>query len=427
MENQAPAHKSNSASARVLLLRTNRSYRAQPFLEAAAKLGVEVVQAIDMPGQLAEYYDVSLGLEFAETDLAAQRIVSYATERPLNAIIAVDDSGAVLAAKASDALGLPHNSVEAAEAARDKLLMRRLLSQADLLVPHFQSFSTADDLNETAGEVQYPCVVKPLRLSGSRGVIRADNRNEFVSAVSRLDRILEKLAPGPHAYLVEEFIPGYEVALEGILDDGLKILALFDKPDPLDGPFFEETIYVTPSRLPLAIQSAIAETTAAAADAIGLRTGPIHAELRINERGPWIVEIAGRSIGGLCSQTLRFGSEATLEELIIRQACGMAISSSRTEEQAGGVMMIPIPKAGLLKSIGGIDEASALALIDGVEITARLNYPLQPLPEGASYLGFIFASGPGPAEVEEALRQAHNKLTFEISPMIPLLNVIERP
>jgi biotin carboxylase len=282
-----------------------------------------------------------------------------------------------------------------------------------------------DDPAQIAAEVEYPCVVKPLLLSGSRGVIRANNPAEFVIAFGRLGQLLASLqrVSGSTQILVEDFIPGFEVALEGLLDRRqLRVLALFDKPDPLDGPFFEETIYVTPSRLPELTQAAIADCTARAAAALGLKQGPIHAELRVNDVGPWIVEIAGRSIGGLCSQTLRFGADVSLEELILGQAVGLEIGSVSLGAGARGVMMIPIPAAGLLKGVKGVEAARAVPGIESVEITARLNYPLVPLPEGESYLGFIFATGERPDAVEAALREAHRQLEFEITPMLPVIS-----
>jgi hypothetical protein len=253
--------------------------------------------------------------------------------------------------------------------------------------------------------------------------MRADDPAHFVATARRLAALLHSLdpAPAPQPFLVEDFIPGFEVALEGLLDRGhLHVLALFDKPDPLDGPFFEETIYVTPSRLPATVQQAISACAESAAAALGLCDGPVHAELRVNERGPWLVEVAGRSIGGLCSKTLRFGSDASLEELIVRQACGLPIESLSRAGRAGGVMMIPIPEAGLLKGVAGVAEAEAVAGIESVEITARLHYPLVPLPEGDSYLGFIFARGDTPDQVEAALRTAHSKLRFSIQPHLRL-------
>jgi biotin carboxylase len=290
-------------------------------------------------------------------------------------------------------------------------------------VPQFRLFEMTDDPAQVAAEVAYPCVVKPLLLSGSRGVMRANDPLEFTQVFERLARMLRTFnqAPGSAQILVEDFIPGFEVAVEGILEaEQLHLLALFDKPDPLDGPFFEETIYVTPSRLPAETQAAIAACTAQAARALGLRSGPVHAELRVNEAGPWLVEVAGRSIGGLCSNTLRFGPGISLEHLILRQAVGLPLLWS-PETVARGVMMIPIPEAGILKGISGVAEAAQVPGIEAVEITAKINYPLQPLPEGDSYLGFIFSKSDTSAAAEAALREAHRQLHFEVAPMLPLL------
>jgi biotin carboxylase len=411
---------------RVLLLTTPHTYRAEAFRAAARKLDIEVVTAIDLPDELGKPREAALTLDFRNPDWAVEHIIAYARDHPLAAILSVDDSASLIAARASAALRLPHNTPQAAAAARDKFVMRSLLKQGGVRVPNFQLFSTADDLPQVARRVAYPCVVKPLALNGSRGVIRADHADQFVAAAQRLGRLLQALDPStdPGPFLVEDFIPGIEVALEGLLDHGeLKVLALFDKPDPLDGPFFEETIYVTPSRLPAETQAAIAQCTADSARALGLVEGPVHAELRLNEQGAWLVEIAGRSIGGLCSQTLRFAHSAdvSLEEIILRQALGLELGALERENRSGGVMMIPIPEAGLLRGVSGIEEAKAVTGIEDVQITAKLNYLLKPLPEGDSYLGFIFARGDTPAEVEAALRAAHACLRFDVQPVIPLL------
>ena len=409
---------------RILLLTTARSYRGEAFLQAAARLEIEIVQAIDMSKALAEYWHCPLGIDFNDSEGAIQAIADFHAQQPVQAILGIDDSGSLLAARASERLGLPYNSPLAAEAARDKYKMRTLMAAGGVPCPTFRRFTTDLAPTVVAGQVAYPCVVKPLNLNGSRGVIRADNPVEFVAAVQRLTQMLHHDQPDdqPKPYLVEDFIPGVEVALEGMLDRGrLIVLALFDKPDPLDGPFFEETIYVTPSRLPPATQQAIADTVTQAARALGLHMGPIHAELRVNERGPWMLEVAGRSIGGLCSQVLRFGVDESLEELILRQACSLPLLSTEREQRAAGVMMIPIPAAGILQRVEGVDAAQAIPLIEGVEITARINYPITPLPEGESYLGFIFAKGETPDTVEAALRRAHSQLTFYIVPEFNLL------
>ncbi len=410
---------------RVLLLMSPATYRAGAFLSAAKKLNIEVIVGIDLPEQLSEYWHVPLGLDFLNPYASVRTIVEFAQNQPIHAIVSVDDSAVEIAARAGAALGLAHNSPQAAESARDKLVMRTLMSKGGAPCPVFHPFSLSADPAWIATQVTYPCVLKPLRLSGSRGVIRADNTTEFINAFHRLKRLLlsEGYTEEETFILVEDFIPGFEVALEGILTHRqLKVLTLFDKPDPLDGPFFEETIYVTPSRLSGKVQQDIARCVAIAAASLDLREGPVHAELRVNEQGPWMLEIAGRSIGGLCSTVLEFGSGICLEELILRNAIGQEITSIEREQHAAGVMMIPIPSAGMLKAVLGVEEAEQVPLITGVEITAKLNHPLVPLPEGASYLGFIFARGDRPSEVEEAIRRAHGLLRFDIRREIPVCN-----
>lgn len=412
------------AGKRVLLLLSPQTYRAGAFMEAAARLDLRVDTAVDMPESLASHWNAPFGIDFSRVEAAAAAIVERAAHTPFDAIIAVDDSAALVAATASSRLGLEHNPPEAALAARDKARMRELLAAGGALTPAFQQVPLDADPASIAGDLAYPCVVKPLRLSGSRGVIRADNAAELIAAFRRVRAMLEKdgYDVARTGLLVEEFIPGVEVAVEGLMTGGeLQVLAIFDKPDPLDGPFFEEAIYVTPSRLPPATQHAIAASTRQAARALGLRTGPVHAELRVNERGAWPVELAGRSIGGHCSTILQFGAGMSLEELILRHAAGDSIPELGREAGAAGVMMIPIPGAGILAAVEGVDEARRGRHITGVEISARLGAPLVPLPEGASYLGFIFARAGEPATVEDALRAAHAKLRFRIRAELPVL------
>jgi biotin carboxylase len=287
-------------------------------------------------------------------------------------------------------------------------------------VPRFRRIAIKDDPFLAARGVAFPCVVKPLALSASRGVIRADGIDQFMAAFRRIAALLarddvEVSGDAAQYLLAEQYIAGIEVALEGLLVEGeLKTLALFDKPDPLVGPFFEETIYVTPSRLPADVQAAIARTTADACAALGLREGPVHAELRVNEDGPWIIEVAARSIGGLCSRTLRFGTGMTLEEIILRQALRLPIASLEREGKAAGVMMLPIPRAGTLRAVDGVQDAARVAGIEDVAITVHVGQKLEPLPEGWQYLGFVFARGARPDEVELALRDATARLKFSI-------------
>jgi biotin carboxylase len=410
-----------SSASRLLLLLPTTTYRTEAFVEAAAKLGVELVCASERPSTFEALAPDSLvTLDFGDPDASAETIARLAARRPIDAVVPVDDLTTVVAAAIGQRLGLKANSLPAVAMARDKHAMRRCLAAAGVPVPRFRLVRLADDPAALGADVEYPCVLKPLALSASRGVIRANDPREFVAAFRRIAAILESVeAPLPdearRALLVEEFIPGREVALEGLLIGGtLHGLALFDKPDPLDGPFFEETIYVTPSRLAQAVQAEIAAATRDACSALGLTEGPIHAELRLNERGPFVLEIAARSIGGLCSRTLTFGTGLSLEELILCHALGRPLESLERERRAAGVMMIPIPRAGRLASVRGADEAAAVDGVEDVAITMHPGQQVVPLPEGWQYLGFIFARAETPDAVEHALRRAHALLRFDI-------------
>jgi biotin carboxylase len=407
---------------RLLLLLPTTTYRTEDFLLAARTLGVDIVCASEKPSTFeAHAPDHLLTLDFGDPDAAAARVAELAARQPLSAVVGVDDLTTVAAAAIAERLGLRSSAVAAVAAARDKYQMRQCLAAAGVPIPRFRRIALKDDPFLAARGVAFPCVLKPLALSASRGVIRANTVDQFIAAVRRIAALLQRAdvdAGGDAAryLLAEEYVPGVEVALEGLLVGGtLSTLALFDKPDPLEGPFFEETIYVTPSRLPTAVQRAIEEVTAAACAALGLDEGPVHAELRVNDAGPWVLEVAARSIGGLCSRTLRFGTGMTLEELILRHALGWSIASLTRERRPAGVMMIPIPRAGRLTAVGGTAAAAAVAGIEEVTITAHVGQQLVPLPEGWQYLGFVFARADTPDTVEAALRDAHARLTFEIS------------
>lgn len=412
---------------RLLLLLPTTTYRTAAFVDAARQLGVELTVASEQASTLEAANPAGLlTLDFRYPERAADFVRAFTGQHPIDAVVGVDDDTAVVAAAVAERLGLKGNHLEAAQAARDKHLQRQLLAEAGVPVPRFELHMLAEPAGEVAGSIRYPSVLKPLRLSASRGVMRVDDAKGLLAAHARLAAILaepEAAACGEPArqFLVEEFIPGDEVALEGLVVNGrLHVLALFDKPDPLDGPFFEETIYVTPSRAPAARQAAIVECAERAVRALGIHEGPVHAELRYNDRGPWLIELAARPIGGRCSAILRFGDTGvSLEEVILRHALGMPLPALVRERQAAGVMMIPIPGAGTLQEVRGVAEAKAVPLIEDVQITAHPGERLVPFPEGSRYPGFIFARGETPAAVESALRAAHEKLTFRLLPQQP--------
>jgi biotin carboxylase len=406
---------------RLLLLLPTRTYRTEDFIDAARTLGVDLVCASEKPSTLEDLApDSLLTLDFADPAAAAARAAEWSAERPLAAVVGVDDITAPVAAVIAERLHLRASAPAAVDATRDKYQMRQCLAAGGVPVPRFRRIALDDAPLRASRGVEYPCVLKPLALSASRGVIRANNADQFIAAFERIRALLQRddvtVAGDAARYLLaEEYVPGLEVALEGLLTAGeLTTLALFDKPDPLEGPFFEETIYVTPSRLPPAVQNTLRAATAAGCSALGLTEGPVHAELRLNDDGPWVLEVAARSIGGLCSRTLRFGTGMTLEEIILRHALGWPIATLERERRAAGVMMIPIPRAGRLDGMRGVEEARSVPAVEDVVISAHKGQTLVPLPEGWQYLGFIFARGETPAEVEDALRIAHARLAFEI-------------
>jgi biotin carboxylase len=408
---------------RVLLLLPAAGYRNEDFLAAAEKLDVEVVTAADYCHRLAPLMGMSpiLSLHFDQPEIAAeQALVSLG--RRVDAVLAVDDHGLEPAALLREKLGLAGNPLQAIRVTRDKLAFRHLLKTHGFNCPPFSAVVSEADALTLAPTLPYPVVVKARRLSASRGVIRADDTASFAQAVARVRRI-QALADRDAAQLgliVESFIPGREYALEGLLESGaLRVLALFDKPDPLDGPYFEETIYLTPSRLPADMQGAIAAEVHRACALAGLGSGPVHAEMRVNDQGLWLLEVAARSIGGLCGRVLNHRLGMSLEELILRHVLGMPVLPSANNE-ASGVMMIPVPEHGIFHGATGLTEALAVLGISDIRITAQPGQIVAPPPEGSGYLGFIFSRAPAPEAAEAVLRAAHAKLAIEIQAKLPV-------
>lgn len=411
---------------RVLFLATTTGYQTRMFGEAAERLGVKLLFATDRCDQLEDpWWDRAIPIRFHEEGASVDAILRAVEHGLPDGVLAVGDRATTIAAFAAQLLRLPAHPPEAAAAARDKRLTRERLRAAGLPVPWFASVPLETDPATYASRVPFPAVVKPLTLSGSRGVMRVDTATELVEAFARLRRLLHEAdvramrdtAAG--AILIESFIEGREYALEGLLHHGqLRTLAIFDKPDPLNGPFFEETIYITPSRAGESVEADLGQAVAAAAAALGLFHGPIHAECRVNPRGVFVLEVAARPIGGLCARALAFdgpdGARIGFEELLLRHAIGELPSLWIREPEASGVMMIPIPRAGVYRRTEGLEEASRVPGITEIQMTAKPDQQLVPLPEGASYLGFIFAKRESPAAVEDALRTAHARLRFVI-------------
>lgn len=420
-------------SKRLLLFTAKLGYQTRSFEEAAHKLGVQLVYVTDRCHQLEDPWgDQAIPVHFEAPEVAAYTVMEALRGQDVSGILALGDRPAAAAAYAARGLGVPYNHPAAVEACRSKLRTKEVFREAGLNVPWLHNLPIDPTPEPSLLGISYPCVLKPLSLSASQGVVRANNREEFLAAAARVRRLLQSAEilatreANLNHMLVEGYIPGTEVAVEGLLTDGeLRLLAIFDKPDPLEGPYFEETIYVTPSGLPDSVQSAIEKCTKDAVRALGLSQGPIHVEFRINEHGVWPLEVAPRPIGGLCAHSLRFSfDEETepigLEELLVRHALELPGWDSSRERIASGVMMIPVPQSGILEAVSGEDAAQSVRGITELSITARLHDSIAAWPEGSSYLGFLFARGNSAEEVEQALRSAHQKLSFKISPSLPV-------
>jgi biotin carboxylase len=400
----------------LLLFAATTGYQIREFADAARRVGAEVTLATDRCHILDDPWgDRAVPVKFDRVAESLAVLREYGLE--IDGVSAVGDRPAVLAAAAAEMFGVPFHPRAAALACHDKHLARSLFRAAGMRVPEFFRAGADQDPAAIAARAPYPCVLKPLGLSASRGVIRANDEQEFIAAFRRIARM------GEREIQVETYIPGREFAVEGVVTRGeLQVIAIFDKPDPMEGPYFEETIYVTPSREPAEVQAALVETTRQAVRALGFTHGPLHAELRYNPEGAWILEVHARPIGGLCARAVRLADGIPLEEMLLVHALGGDVRMAHLDCEASGVMMIPIARGGIYQSVDGVAEARAVPGIEDLVITAVEGQQLIPLPEGASYLGFIFARGDSPEFVEAALRESHAKLEFHVATTLETLS-----
>jgi len=430
---------SQESQPRILIFAAKLGYQTRAFDATAQKLGIDLVLVTDRCHRLDDpWHDRAFPVHFENPEEAAYAVIEAQSGRRVDGILALGDRPTLAAAYAARGLGVMHNHPASVEACRSKLRMREVFQEAGLPVPWFRSVPLYAIPEPALLGIQYPCVLKPISLSASQGVVRANNRDEFLAGAARLKRLLESTEiratrePNLDHMIVEGYLPGREVAVEGLLTEGqLRVLAIFDKPDPLAGPYFEESIYVTPSRFSEDAQQGLKNAFVEAARALGLNHGPVHGEFRLNERGIWPIEVAARPIGGLCARALRFAmadepEPIGLEEVLLRHALDLPGKDAPREAGASGVLMIPVPDSGILENVEGTEEARKVAGVTEIEITARLHDFLAAWPEGSSYLGFLFARGETPAEVERSLREGHARLHFKLTPRLAVEHPVTR-
>jgi hypothetical protein len=409
---------------RLLLIAPEASYHTAPFQAAGRRLGIEIIVASEgrfpvVPGQ-----SVGLRVDFADLDRSLRLIVSLYRETPFDGVIGTDDGTLELATVVATEFGLHTNPPLSTKISRRKDRSRVVQRDFGLRTPWFVSVAVSSHGEpEVPSGVSYPCVAKPVTLSASRGVIRANNEHELLIALSRISKIIESAGPEhPRVALIEEYIPGMEYVVEGLLNSGnWQTMAIFGKPDPLEGPFFEETIYIAPPSLKFDVEEKILNTVRATCEAYGLEHGPIHAECRINDDGVWLIELAPRTIGGKCSRIFQSGTGQALEDIVILNALGRRPAPFRFPAAVIGVMMIPVPGPGIVRRVEGFEAARCVDHIEEIEIDIKPGQQLVPWPEGSSYPGFIFARGPSEHLVTEALKTAHRALRFVIAPQLPLV------
>ena len=407
---------------RILLVAPPNSYRIGPYLSAAHELGMECLVVSQGEHALVSQLDQGMHVDFSDPDQAVQKIRTRLQQLSVQGVIGTDDATIEIAAQLAARLGLRHNTPAAARLSRRKDLARQQQQQAGLPVPDYWLIDRRQPLADQINPVHFPCVAKPVALSGSRGVIRANNPSDLQQILTRIGKILDQEGLADEYeqqhILIETFLHGPEVAFEGLLYDGeLWPLALFDKPDPLEGPFFEETYYVTPSRHPPELIEKVRQRVAQACRAYGLREGPVHAECRLHDSDAWLLELASRTIGGQCARLIQFATGQSLESLILAHAAGSPPDVAMITG-AAGVLMIPIEQSGILRRVEGIAEALRVTGIVDLEISVQQGYELIPLPEGASYLGFIFARADTPQQAEQALRAAFACLKVVTAPVL---------
>ncbi len=401
---------------RAVVVLPSTTYRAHDFVSAAESLGIDLVVASENPPPF-DMGDRYLHIDCSDPQGAADSITALGDETAFDGVVAADDAGVMIASLAGTTLGLAANTPDAARTTRDKLLLRNRLATTEVPQPRFAVLEpTRSSAEKAPNAVGFPLVVKPLSRSASQGVIRVDRPQDLSPTVERVRHIIGDRRHSQRL-LLEAYLPGDEVAVEGIIGNGeLMVLAIFDKPDTSEGPSFPETILVTPSRLSDENQQECIRVAEAALRGLGLTHGPVHIELKIHNGRASVLEVAARSIGGLCSRSLNFGlMGTTLESLILRNAVGMDKPELRREQHASGVLMIPIPRSGILNSIEGIDQARTIPNITGVDITINVGSDVLAPPEGDRYLGFVFARADAPQTVETALRKAKSTISVLVT------------
>ncbi len=388
---------------RLLLVAPSRSYRVGDFLDAALAMGCEVTVASDAVSAIPGSF---IPVSFDDPVAAGERLADLVGA--VDGVVGTDGSAIVVAAETARMLGLPANAADALVAAGDKYRQRQAVEAAGVLQP---SFALLDGPAAPTTWSAFPAIVKPLDRSASQGVLRVDSPAELGEAVRTVGAIV---GPGS-SLLVEAFVPGIEVAVEGLVRGGrLDVVAVFDKPDSPQGPTFPETLLVSPARLAPDALDRVIEVVGRAVAAVGVAEGPVHVECKVKGGEVWFLELAARTIGGLCGRALVPGG-VSLEEVVVRHALGLSLPAPPWRAAATGVLMLPVDETGKVEAVRGIDAAQAVEGVTDVVITVGAGEEVVALPAGDRYIGFVFARAETADEAEAVLRSAWAEIEVEVT------------
>ncbi len=384
---------------KLLLVIPENSYKSNDFVVAAEKLGIDFLIITDSEQVSSKFSDTVIINKF-DAELNKNNLKKL---KDVTHVLPVDHSALKFSGYLVDLLEVKGNKLESINLSMNKYESRKIFNSLLDIKVNNEIIKNIDDVNTFINK-NGTSVLKPIYGTASKSVLKINN-------VEKNKEQIEKLMQDcfDQDLVIEEYIDGKEYALEGtIINSELKKIVIFDKPVEYKHPYFEESIYITPSELSSEAEKRVVSIVDKACKKIGLEDGPVHVEFKINENQIFIIEINPRMIGGLCSRCLSFGLfKVSLEEIILHAFMNNELKNIELLNNYVGVLMIPTPKSGKFISINK-EELENIPNISNVEITVPEGSDLLEPPYGDKYLGFAFSQGIDKKTVNESLLTAMN-------------------
>ena len=384
---------------KLLLVIPENSYKSNDFVVAAEKLGIDFLIITDSEQVSSKFSDTVIINKF-DAELNKNNLKKL---KDVTHVLPVDHSALKFSGYLVDLLEVKGNKLESINLSMNKYESRKIFNSLLDIKVNNEIIKNIDDVNTFINK-NGTSVLKPIYGTASKSVLKINN-------VEKNKEQIEKLMQDcfDQDLVIEEYIDGKEYALEGtIINSELKKIVIFDKPVEYKHPYFEESIYITPSELSSEAEKRVVSIVDKACKKIGLEDGPVHVEFKINENQIFIIEINPRMIGGLCSRCLSFGLfKVSLEEIILHAFMNNELKNIELLNNYVGVLMIPTPKSGKFISINK-EELEKIPNISNVEITVPEGSDLLEPPYGDKYLGFAFSQGIDKKTVNESLLTAMN-------------------